>query len=1095
MSYEKEREITKSKKSKFSKIFLIFIILSSIFFLGFYAGNKNIHAAGSNITYDFENDYLYDGALPSGTSDFNTRSQQGITGNFLGTYSFENDTIPSNFEITENVNTSLSVVDYLNHDTVLQFYDNSPTERLTVLDEFNDEIESGTIEFWWSFNATETLANYLYFRLTDNVGSPAVILYFNYLYNHLGSIQYRPDGSNYEPIVIDNDVGEWYHVRIDFDMSLHQFEFYFNGVDYGTFHTFNDDTNPIANLQFLTRDTGSNGYYHYIDALSYSWDNITHNNLNLNYASSISTVVGSYKSGNVESTYYNDSLSYRVGSVFIGTRTCTIRIHFEQDWGLLGLYVFVVDAITNYSHPIDNIYVRYPDSTLITKSSSEYFLASFNNTMLSFTSDKYINVIAEDSANNFILCVKLVQLINTTRIIDRPYEIFDNFYPILDNYTAYEPINYDISYGYLIDGSLSDLKYKDNNNVTIGSQWDTSGDDYFASILFTFPSYTSMYLNLSAYTNNNTEHVYVYSDYLYIYRSDHAGYIDVENLYIGNRDHFYVIIKCDNDDFLSIDYLTVSNVIYGLQTDKYEFATNSSGDRITDINDIEGFTPTGSYLSLEEFGGDNLIKFKVPALAEGINNLTMSLSGYNDSNFIQINSSLKGQDNLGVITFAFYGSDTNVKYAIAFKSDLYAYIGSNFYYQVITIAESHLSDNYYSHPSDFTVLKQMGFNSFTYLTNFSLWLYSGSIRFSYNGSSYYSYSNSDDYDSIKIVFGGVNGDEMYLDNFGIYVDGDSLCSEINYASVDFDIVNLNVDAWERDYYNFVEITFNSMYGNNVSILVNDEYLLCNYSDIFGINYLKLNVYQEDSIFWNPYLTISNSSAYGIENIKIYGIKIVNDYDSEKVRMQLDSSNIDLNESYFYVSGTILYYTITFDDPNSEYMNANFNIPNMSLENYSMQFYSNYDGMASAYLTLDFSMGTDPTYEFNSYPSIKSSEVYREKILSSFQILITDNDDYSSGSGSGSLSFIILKYYPTTTIDILTTQLVESLIYFFIIIGLSFFLAFLFGENGRKFFVPILGIMTFVFYVGELIPIWLMGIMEIVVIFLFLIQRRNDSPNG
>lgn len=193
---------------------------------------------------------------------------------YYATYDFRDDVIggnPSGFIIDENGGTINIIAEKDNHKKVLEFFDNDVINSVGVINEFPTQID-GVIEFWWSYNATQALQHYLVILFREGE-FPRFYLYLNYLYDRLGSIQYR-DSIDFHPTgYYDNPINTMIHIKIEFDDTNNKGKFTVNDINYGKFPYFSNSTIGINNILITTRGVNTEPpFWHWIDAIGYSWD-------------------------------------------------------------------------------------------------------------------------------------------------------------------------------------------------------------------------------------------------------------------------------------------------------------------------------------------------------------------------------------------------------------------------------------------------------------------------------------------------------------------------------------------------------------------------------------------------------------------------------------------------------------------------------------------------------------------------------------------------------------------------------------------------------------------------------------------------------
>jgi len=191
-----------------------------------------------------------------------------------GTYSFTNDADgenPAGWTIVETGGTVNVIAEKDNHYKVLEFYDNDPNNYVTAYNYFGGVKTDSTIEFWWAYNATETLHHYLFMHFREG-GIAIVTLCLNYYGGQLGGIQVYYAGA-YHTVIGAYPINTMRHVKLVFDDTANEVGIIVNDVNCGSFPYRTNPTVGIDNVYTYTRTTNAGGpYTHWIDAIYYSWD-------------------------------------------------------------------------------------------------------------------------------------------------------------------------------------------------------------------------------------------------------------------------------------------------------------------------------------------------------------------------------------------------------------------------------------------------------------------------------------------------------------------------------------------------------------------------------------------------------------------------------------------------------------------------------------------------------------------------------------------------------------------------------------------------------------------------------------------------------
>lgn len=684
--------------------------------------------------------------------------------------------------------------------------------------------------------------------------------------------------------------------------------------------------------------------------------------------------------------------------------------------------------------------------------------------------------------------------------------------------------SYNIVQGVYVSGAISDTYTNNSQLLVIDSELGVMDEDYSIGIVFYFDDvdiegYLDVYINCSLipglyYLKKNT---------VLIGDSDTTE-IAIKDLWLTDIDYLNLIIISDDFFTISIDLINIlieANYEIGdnlwisemiptneVEVDKWEFVSNSTGDFYVDGEDnIEGRsvdeTNGDIYIASDE-GFDKKIIFEPTSDSAQLDLTNTYLDNdFNLTDYIEYGFSLKLDGFASVInefSFVMIPESGNAFY-------LWVGIGPGEYfiywknYSAPGLGETIIGYNKYS----VTGIDNM-------IIDFNFIAYNGTYLIQYNDSiPYY-------HDNLPNLFGNPTSErefsfisgplystrfrfrnyisstysaEIGLDYDYLYLNGDSLANEVIPDNV-FILSNEYISLNE---YNFLEITFNydfdelnvSTIGNNVSIYINDDVHIIDYDELYINGYRKL-LYLEGP-FNGFYFRIYNSSEFEITNIKLYGIKLVNELTSEKYYLEFDYSSINIDESYFWVdSSNRLQYSLTTNDANLEYISASFNIVDLASMNRSIAF-SHQKSNVLAFSEFRV-LYTDTTYSsFFSTVSVKSVNTIlpQNKVIGSFYVLITDNDNDLSSTLTGYFSSISLIYYPDIETTISTLSLI-GIIPLLILLVVIPFLMYMKFKNAIVV-IPTFILMTIIGIATGLLPNWVGAVLIVGSIFTYLIKKE------
>lgn len=260
---------------------------------------------------------------------------------------------------------------------------------------------------------------------------------------------------------------------------------------------------------------------------------------------------------------------------------------------------------------------------------------------------------------------------------------------------------------------------------------------------------------------------------------------------------------------------------------------------------------------------------------------------------------------------------------------------------------------------------------------------------------------------------------------------------------------------------------------------------------------NFRIHSNTSIFINVYdifhsitsynsLVIYTKQNISFDYIHIEGVSL--DEGINKYWLIQSYSGINSNESYFYVNDSNrLQFNHIANDTNLEYIQAEFNIPDISSTDKAIKFKSNIDNNAFGFFRVKF-LDISNFIPIPIFDSITRVFISQNKTISSFIILITDDDDDTIvGLTEGYVSEIELLFISGIGVSITTSNLLTIIIPLIIIFIPTFLLS---DRVGKNMIVPLMMLMSLICVATEIIPIWLF----FVIIFpssLFLFLKRKE----
>lgn len=344
---------------------------------------------------------------------------------------------------------------------------------------------------------------------------------------------------------------------------------------------------------------------------------------------------------------------------------------------------------------------------------------------------------------------------------------------------------------------------------------------------------------------------------------------------------------------------------------------------------------------------------------------------------------------------------------------------------------------------------------------------------------------------------GANGDAVgqnryqtiELDYVGIYSNGSSLSKDFMSHQI-----NTNI-TWDSNIYNL----FTTNIEGNCSIVADGSptisptqtlYSEYSYSTEQTINVWDLFTGGNEGEGWeslpNMYLVFVTNNTLIFNKIEITGAKLTegnNTYYFDYIY-----GSVNPNNSYFYVSGNNLHWTLTVNDNNTEFIQASVDLPDVSSENRSISVGSNIDGEPLGYFGVNYTDDTITLLEFPYYYSVQNLVLPQTKMIGGFTILITDGGFDDDGQSTGYITLIKLIYYPDVSVVIATTNLLVIIIPLIVILTPTFAIYTKFGKNS---IVPMIMLMSVICFATQLIPTWLFFVILLCSGgFLFMRQRGS-----
>jgi len=347
---------------------------------------------------------------------------------------------------------------------------------------------------------------------------------------------------------------------------------------------------------------------------------------------------------------------------------------------------------------------------------------------------------------------------------------------------------------------------------------------------------------------------------------------------------------------------------------------------------------------------------------------------------------------------------------------------------------------------------------------------------------------------------------MYLDYIGFYKNNVSRCDDIGTYIVPriqpAPVNNYNFRKFylhEIDFNHTGDIKFMAYenYGYQpifIVMTVENETVVnwennASYSEV--INYYDKANYQIP----NGYLYIQFNGTLDITQLDffIHGIRVSDVSGTiEYNKVRFEYSNIDINDSYFWVGETNnrLYYSMDItQDSKEEFMQLILNIEDTVTVNRSVSFRGYYNAIGDAYLRANYTDGTSSIYELLSSTSHYGFVLPQDKVLGSIVIMVSDNneDTFTNTTSWGRYYSLTLIYNPELYVTFGTTTLIVALIPLAIIIIVTLALK---EATSKAFIIPLFIFLTIILYIGGNVPLWILFVTIIALGMLGLIEGRG-----
>lgn len=339
--------------------------------------------------------------------------------------------------------------------------------------------------------------------------------------------------------------------------------------------------------------------------------------------------------------------------------------------------------------------------------------------------------------------------------------------------------------------------------------------------------------------------------------------------------------------------------------------------------------------------------------------------------------------------------------------------------------------------------------------------------------------------------------EIWIYSVGVYHNGISDSNEFCYVTTAI----TGFSEWIYNQHNIFQINGNGVFEINAttgfvsaynqgyfpSFQMYDIKEKYNHTNILNTTNLYFN--QDNGSIASPFLVFYIYSNFSIDSIEIKGVSLnyINKY-----WLEFSFSNININDNYFYVDNSNnLRFNLLINDTNLEFIQASFNIVDISTNNYYNSFKGNINGNAIGNFRIVYQNTTD-IIEIPHYTKSINTFISQNEIIDKFVVIISDNNDNSKSgfTTSGFISNIRLRFASNIDISITTFNLINLIIPLIIILIPTIAIS---SNYGKNLIIPLFVLMSIICVITNIIPIWLFFIIMISILtFIFLRKQEGVS---
>lgn len=330
----------------------------------------------------------------------------------------------------------------------------------------------------------------------------------------------------------------------------------------------------------------------------------------------------------------------------------------------------------------------------------------------------------------------------------------------------------------------------------------------------------------------------------------------------------------------------------------------------------------------------------------------------------------------------------------------------------------------------------------------------------------------------------------FIDYVGVYNNGTPQVG-LNDSFGLSTILLEGVSNWNYEHNNLFSIIANGTFhlgavdggnyfrGSTLLVIKNTSIYVQNETAFFNI---YDNFVSEVSIPRLVFTLVSGS--FNVSYLKINGVLLNETGTSNSYHLDFTYGNVDISESYFYVSGNKLRFIHNSNDTNLEFIQARFSIEQVSSSDISVSFNSVIQNNALGFFRVNFT-DTSNLIQIGNIERTLRFILSQNLTINDLIILVSDVDDNTvSGSTTGFVDNIKFLITANISASIITDSLINMMIPLIMIIIPTLALS---NRYGKNIIIPMFLLMSIICLASSLIPVWLFFVIAISC-SLFIIKR-------